>query len=569
MRVLSAVRARGCVEFEQPIAAGVENSGMGEHEDKQQRKSADAPESHSRKAKPIATKPSTEQVDQLAVKSAGVEIGDECVFGDHVVGTTSRSKIPIVSSHAVNEASVRVSYSGPSEILIEEAPTKLRPDVEGSAGWIPLQMVFQPTTEGSFRGTVTIEIDLADGTHQTHHVLVAGRAHAEGTPDWDERDREVIHEKLEAEEHQKRAQQERADEEAIRERDLDTTPHPTLTTGQADGYNDQKGLLEAAIGTIYNKRRVGVESSKEHARGYLRPPSRGEGLSTLAKLAIETASMAVGAVLGGVAEELVERGLSKLAGEAVGAIVEEGVKKGGALITEEKKPTITSDDEVNAFHDEQTARLADAEYGKKKAMVGLNARLFKLRTHDPILAKEFVKTLTAKLEANFEHVVQIQHDESSRQWIHYVAQSSLGKNEHDGERSDIARANIAPGSPGQRSFDGLVDLTFSASATNPQQRVHVVSGRVTGITTKTVEVLANQSLLDTNLPIRALGSSPIDADLELAIVRDERNNFVFTDNVGNGNHWFERKGGGDPELGARAVLEEIASEPLGSKLKAE
>lgn len=148
----------------------------------------------------------------------------------------------------------------------------------------------------------------------------------------------------------------------------------------------------------------------------------------------------------------------------------------------------------------------------------------------------------------------------------------MGESERDKTLSNIGHANVAPGSETLKAFDGLIELTFRASANRPRARAELISAKVAGVTPQTLAALANRPLLDAELPIRASGIPTTDASSPLTVVRDERGNIVFNDSVGQGNqpaHWFEKKGGGDPEVGARLVLTEIAAEPLGSKLEAE
>jgi|GEM_PF-6480283 len=547
---------------------------MGEHASKERDQDIEQPQAREKKGKqPTHARPSAEQVDKLTTeKPEGVVIGDQCVFGDKLVGSTSFCNIQIASSHEVDGADVRVTYDGPRAMQIVSAPAKLHPDVEGAAGWTPLRLAFQPTAEGSFRGALTIDIARRDGTQQQHHVLVAGRAHAEGSPDWDQRDRESIRKGFQAEDQQRRSAMNQAGEQAIDAQNRDTVPHKELTTGQAIGYEAQNRALDLEIARLYGARIIGIDSAKNDALGYRRPVARGEGMPRAARLAIETVSTMASAFLGSVTKEVVEHVVSKMAGEIVGTLVEEGVKKVGDNLVDEKATTRESDADVREFRERQAAQLEEAKYATGHTMIGINARLFPLRTRDPRLATRVLEVLTRAIGTNVERVAQIQKAESSRQWMHYLAQSSLGTSKRDQALSDIGRANIAPSDDKLRAFDGLIDLTFSASATHPQATADLLTAKVTGVTAETLAVLSNQSLLDAGLPIRAAGAPTTDAISPMTVVRDERGNIMFNDSVGEGSqpaHWFERKGGGDPEVGARKVLVEIATEPLGNRLKAE
>jgi len=546
---------------------------MGEHASKEQQQDVEQPQAHAKKEKqPTHAQPSAKQVDKMTAKSAGVVIGDQCVFGDNLVGTTSFCNVPITSSHEVDEADIRVSYAGPREMQIVSAPTKLRPDVEGAGGWTPLRLAFQPTAEGSFRGGLTIDITLRDGTQQTHHVVVAGRAHADGTPDWDQRDRESIKKGFDAEDQQRRNAMHQAGEQAIDAQNRDTTPHKELTTGQAIGYEAQNRALDLEIARLYGARIIGIDSARADALGYRRPVARGEGMPLAARLAIETVSTIASAYLGTATKEIVEHAASKMVGEIVGTLVEEGVKKAGDRLIGEKDAALESDAEVWEFRERQAAHLEEAKYATGHAMIGINARLFPLRTKDPRLATRILEVLTAAIGNNIESVIRLQKAESSRQWMHYLAQSSLGTSKHDEELSDVGRANIAPGNNKLRSFDGLVELTFSASANHPQATSELLTAKVAGVTAKTLAAIADKSLLSAGLPIRASGAPTTDAISPMTVVRDERGNIVLNDAVGEGSqpaHWFEKKGGGDPDVGARKVLAEIATEPLRERLKAE
>ena len=549
---------------------------MGEHESKQQLADVQPVQAHAHTRKQQASaKPSTDQVDKLTAQPSGVVIGEQCVFGDTLVGSTTFCTVPITSAHAVDEAEVRVTYAGAREMQIISTPNRLRPDVEGPAGLTPLKLVFQPAAEGSFRGALTVEISSPDGTHQAHHVLVAGRAHADGTPDWDQRDREAIRRQLQSSDQASRDAVEDASEKARDVQNNDTTPHPGLTTGQAMGYAQQFDDLTDSVTRLYEGRGAGVDAAMHDALGYRRPVAVGEGMSSAARLAIQTVTTIAGAYLGGAVKATAVGLISKLAGEVAGAVVKDGVKKVGEAIVQagdRHEPVREFDREVYEFRDRQQAQLIGAKYAARAAVRDISARLFPIRAKDPKMATKVLEVVIAAVSDNVDAVAHAQRQESSRQWIHYLAHASLGESERDKTLSNIGHANVAPGSGTLKAFDGLIELTFRASANRPRARAELISAKVAGVTPQTLAALANRPLLDAELPIRASGIPATDASSPLTVVRDERGNIVFNDSVGQGNqpaHWFEKKGGGDAEVGARLVLTEIAAEPLGSKLEAE
>ena len=145
-------------------------------------------------------------------------------------------------------------------------------------------------------------------------------------------------------------------------------------------------------------------------------------------------------------------------------------------------------------------------------------------------------------------------------------------NKRDESVVSLDRANKPEAAGEARPFDGLVDLFFIASMSHPQSPAKLEYARMTGVKVESLEAFARRPLLEQALPIRALGRSQSDALRNLVVLRDEGGNIAFTDAVGEASeqaHWFEGKGGGDAEMGARRVLYELASEPLGNRLRAE
>ena len=547
---------------------------MGEHESKQQQADAQPVQAHAHTRKQQATaKPSADQVDKLTAQSSGVVIGDQCVFGDTLVGSTTFCTVPITSSHAVDEAEVRVTYVGAREMQIISTPSKLRPELEGPAGQTPLRLAFQPIAKGSFRGTLTIEISSRDGAHRTHHVLVAGRAHAEGTPDWDARDRDEIKKSVAAAEQSENARHVDAGEQAVSAMAKDTKPHPSLTTGQADLHDQYERTLSATLVRLYQARQLGVAQALHNAEHYKRT-SHPHEMSLFAQVAIELASIAVGAVLGAQGKELVRLMGAKLTGEAFGALIKEGVKTGAHRLTSsttESLPGVLPDD-VQEFFGQQAERLNDAEFAAQSARLTLHAIMFPMLTQNPERALAAIKALIDSIHASSPDVRTIQSNESSLQWIRYVAHTSLGDNKRNPSVANMDSANKTEAAGGTAPFDGLVDLFFSASTSHPQERVKLESARMTGVKAQSLAVFAQKPLLEQAVPIRALGKSNSDALFNLVVLRDEQGDVTFTDAMGQGSqqaHWFERKGGGDAGIGARQVLSEIASEPLGHRLKVE
>ena len=547
---------------------------MGEHASKEQQQDVEQPQAHAKKGKQRThAQPSAEQVDKLTTKSAGVVIGDQCVFGDNLVGTTSFCNIPITSSHEVDEADIRVSYAGPREMLIVSAPTKLRPDVEGAGGWTPLRLAFQPTAEGSFRGSLAIEIALRDGSHQTHQVLVGGRAHAEGTPDWDERDRNAVNSQVGADQRNQSTKHTRIGERAVEAMEKDTTSHPALLTGQADVYGQYEKQLGAKLVRMYQARQGGVDQARHRAENYRRKPHHHE-MSVFAEVAIELASIGVGAALGAQGKALVEIVGAKLTGEAFSALIEEGVKAGASMIASRPAEQLEGipQDEVQEFFGLQTQQLNNAEYAAQSALLTLHAIMFPVLTRSPERAIQAIKTMIAAIEASWMDVRDVQSSESSRQWIRYVAHASMGDSRGDTSLVNMDQANKTEKADRARPFDGLVDLFFSASLSHPQAPATLESARMTGVKAESLASFASKPLLEQGLPIRALGKAQSDALLNLVVLRDEKGGVAFTDAVGEYGekaHFFERKGGGDAELGARQVLNELASAPPGSRLKVE
>lgn len=547
---------------------------MGEHASKERQTDVDHAHVHVKKGKqPMPSQPSAEQVDKLTVAPSGVVIGDQCVFGDNLVGSTSFCNIPITSSHAVDEADVRMTYGGPREMQIVSMPTKLRPDVEGPTGQTPLRLAFQPTTEGSFRGALTIDIALRDGTQQTHHVIVAGRAHAEGTPDWDERDRSTIAAQVASDEQNQTSKRRQVGERAVTAMEKDTTLHPALMTGQADIYGQYQKQLGAKLVRMYQGRQGGIDQARHRAEGYKRKPHHHK-MSVFAEVAIELASVGVGAVLGAQGKALVEIVGAKLTGEAFSALIEEGVKAGASVIRSRPAENLEGipQDEVHEFFGLQDQQLYDAEFAAQSALLTLHAIMFPVLTRSPERAIQAIKTMIAAIESCWTDVRNVQSSESSRQWIRYVAHASMGDNRGENSLVNMDQANKTETADRARPFDGLVDLFFSASLSHPQTPVKLESARMTGVKAESLVFFANKPFLEQGLPIRALGKAQSDALLNLVVLRDERGGVAYTDTVGEygeKTRFFERKGGGDADLGARQVLNELASEPLGNRLKVE
>lgn len=356
-----------------------------------------------------------------------MEIGEQCVFGDNLVGSTSFCNIPITSSHAVDEADVRVAYTGPHELQIVSAPTKLRPDMEGPTGQTPLRLVFQPTAEGSFRGALTIELALRDGSHQTHHVLVAGRAHADGTPDWDQRDREAIKTGVVSEQKNRASQRVEAGKDAVRAMEDDTKTHPALTSGQANIYAEYEKQLGRKLVRLYQARQGGLAQALHRAENYKRK-SHHHDMSAFAKVAIELASIGVGAVLGSEGKVLVELIGAKLTGEAFSVLIQEGVKAGTGVLTAQTPENLQgiSQDDVRTFFGLQAQHLNDAEFAAQSALLTLHAIMFPMVTQSPARALAAVKALIDSIAASWEDVWAVQSNESSLQWIRYIAHSSMG-----------------------------------------------------------------------------------------------------------------------------------------------
>jgi hypothetical protein len=220
----------------------------------------------------------------------------------------------------------------------------------------------------------------------------------------------------------------------------------------------------------------------------------------------------------------------------------------------------------------QNDNLIDQKYATLDASVGIEAVAEESLARDPDSTLAAVAALTESVKASAKQAGMIQAHQTVQHWIRYVASQKIGTRWWESEEPvDMRRVNH-PAGEGEL-LDGVVDVRFTASLTKPEQPAMVVGARVTGVADAAVRMLATQSILDTDLPIRVSGApSGNQAATPLTVVRDDKHHVSYSD----GDHlplpagtWFERKGRGDAYAGATALLRELLEEPLGDLLQSD
>ena len=196
--------------------------------------------------------------------------------------------------------------------------------------------------------------------------------------------------------------------------------------------------------------------------------------------------------------------------------------------------------------------------------------MFPLLLNDPIAAAKMVSTLAQKVSGIAAIASKAQHLASSQHWVEYVARASLGTSQTDPDVADLTRANRVPGTNGPKAhFDGLVDVTFKPSVQRDSLDVELISATLTGVKEETIRKIAETSLLDQPIPIRATAApTAVSAVTTLTVVRDDKGKVAYSEDV-EARRLLELKGGGDRARGATKLLQELVGAALGNTLKSD
>jgi hypothetical protein len=520
---------------------------------------------HDSPAKPIEKKP---------VGPQHIAIAPVIDLGDLEVGKHVFVDVPIFNLDLSAQAGASVHLATPTrldgtkpEIVLISAPERVRPSREGSLPDQQIRLRFEPPAEGHYETslTVTLAWQLGGPEPETVVVPVRGAGHAPGTSSLEERAKE-------AKERSELEQEKRALDRKLRDNSNAVGSH--LESRDTTNITNR---FQTAYKDVFDNRVQGIDAAAKSALNYRRIVRHEPSLAKeLAMIGIELATGIISAGVGAAVEaalfEAIEvEVISKVAAEAV----KDGVKVG---LTPREASTIeitpTHDAGAIEFFLREEGALANGEYEAMQAATSVADLFIPLFDRNPHVATKLSKAAADAIAASADHASAIQEQQSSEQWVRYVAHTSLGGRQDDKALTAVENAGQAPTAEGPtRWFDGLVDISFTASTRDPRETAAVASARLTGIGKNTVALIAREPLLDSPIPIRATGApTENEAVLSLAVTRNEAMELSFTDQVGvpwMPSHWFERKGDGDAREGAKRLLADLLAQPLGGKLESD
>jgi hypothetical protein len=523
-----------------------------------------AREQHATHDSPASTDKKSNAAKHLAVAPT-IDLGDIEV-GKHVF-----VDVPIFNLDVAAEAGASIHLAPTTkldgttpEIALISAPERVRPSREGFRQDQQIRLRFEPPAEGHFENslTVTLAWRLGGPDSETVIVPVRGAAHIAGTSSWKERDAEAMERSA------------REQEQRMLERKTQANHDAVTSHFETKGMGDARQSFAAAYGRVFKHRLNAIDAAEGDASRYRRViRHESEALERLAILGVELATALATAGVGAAVEAALSAVIEE---EVIASIAADAVKEGvkSALTPHENgsvEVTGVEDATVIEFFRREKDMLADGELEAMRAANKVLDIFVPMFERDHKGAERVADLASRAIAASATSAGDAQKQQSSEHWVAYVAHTSLGGRKDNESLTNVEQANTAPHADGPTAwFDGLVDISFTASSHDPEQAPQVTSARLTGIAKNTVSFVASQPLLNATIPIRATGA-PTDneAVLALTVTRNEAKEISFTDGLGvpwMPSHWFERKGHGDPQRGARQLLDELLARPLGAKL---
>ena len=524
---------------------------------------------------------------QQAAKSHSLATPDRVDLEDIEVGSYVIDPIQIYNIDPEHrDGPVTVRYLGDPSIQLYSTPSYFRPTTQDTFNndENATKLLFMPSHEGHVSGTLAVSFD----SQAPIEIPIQGAAHLPGSPSLAQQDTErdqAEHDAAAAKEREERAARLDADYERHKH---DHKHHGDNYIDDKNRFDDAKDNAQLALAKLYELRRVGATTARAEASKFSREqPEHEVSLAMeLGIFALNFATEGIAAVVSKRLEGLLDKKLTtrtavrtpngykpeKVLSSAPKDVVQffsngvkdelkagakphiaqlanhKGIPPGPGRGTEPRDTPLSSDPVLGFFGTEETSLVLQNADVAKRVVLGAYRSLLPLLDAQPEAATAALQLCADGLEAEAENARDIQADASSRNWVRFVAQSSLGDVAPDAASgrlhadrdgltlTDITAANSTPTEKGEStSFDGLVDVGFQVDINHPEKPVTVHEAHIHGVSKSTAYRIGKEPLLGQRLAVRAYGMPTPDAEVvPIAVVRDEAGNIQYSDETSVG-----------------------------------
>ena len=505
---------------------------------------------------------------------------DRIDLGDVEVGRVGRRE-ELVFNLAGSEAFLDARMHGDPAIVLERAPSVLRPSGEGFDPTKAFGFVLQPAAKGHVASTLSVTARWGAGgpAEQRLTIPVVGAAHVAGDPTLSDEEVEAAKKaRVTADEQQSESRLKKQDEAV----DAFLTTDFDVHAGDRQKLDDQTKRAEIALQTLFERRKLGVETARAQIEQYTKHVVHEEPslASQLGYMALQAFGVAVVGQLAAALRPLIASAMSttfiervpigpiyehSVTPDSVVDLVTQSIKEIGKLVV--KKSVHDASQPAGSSASTQTASVA--EHGFFETQVSglidqnaMKATATTIKLHDVLLSQlaanpagaiASMSAVADKVSAEADHAQDGQALQTNVHWLGYVQRR---------ERTGLNGA-FDRDTPVNR-VAGLVDVRFKASQRDAHEPIVVESVRLDGVSRAVVRAVHGKPL--SSLPVAVRAVSLFDAGAtSVTVVRNQDGQIASTDNSTGGigfSNWLSRRGGHmdnsvtSQAQGARALMAE-------------